>query len=69
MGSHLCDYFLAKGHEVICIDNLLTGDAGNIAHLFGNDKFRFIKHDVTNFIHVDGNIDNILHFCITGEPD
>lgn len=68
LGSHLCDYFLARGHEVICIDNLITGDPGNIAHLFGNERFRFIKHDVTDFIHVEGKIDNILHFASPASP-
>lgn len=68
LGSHLCDYFLGRGHEVICIDNLITGDPGNIAHLFGNERFRFIKHDVTDFIHVDGKIDNILHFASPASP-
>ncbi len=68
LGSHLCDYFLARGHEVICIDNLITGDPGNIAHLFGHEGFRFIKHDVTDFIHVDGKIDNILHFASPASP-
>ncbi len=68
LGSHLCDYFLDRGHEVICIDNLITGDPGNIAHLFGNERFRFIKHDVTDYIHVDGKIDNILHFASPASP-
>ncbi|MEN6463558.1 MAG: UDP-glucuronic acid decarboxylase family protein [Syntrophaceae bacterium] len=68
LGSHLCDYFLGRGHEVICIDNLITGDPGNIAHLFGNERFRFIKHDVTDFIHVDGKINNILHFASPASP-
>jgi len=68
LGSHLCDYFLGRGHEVICIDNLITGDPGNIAHLFGNERFRFIKHDVTDFIHVDGQINNILHFASPASP-
>lgn len=68
LGSHLCDYFLDRGHEVICIDNLITGDPGNIAHLFGNNRFRFIKHDVTDFIHVEGKIDNILHFASPASP-
>jgi dTDP-glucose 4,6-dehydratase len=68
LGSHLCDYFIDRGHEVICIDNLITGDPGNIAHLFGNERFRFIKHDVTDFIHVNGKIDNILHFASPASP-
>lgn len=68
LGSHLCDYFIDRGHEVICIDNLITGDPVNIAHLFGNERFRFIKHDVTDFIHVNGKIDNILHFASPASP-
>lgn len=68
LGSHLCDYFISKGHYVICMDNLLTGNIDNIAHLFGNDRFTFIKHDVTNFIYVEGEIDNILHFASPASP-
>ncbi len=68
LGSHLCDYFISKGHYVICMDNLLTGNIDNIAHLFGNDKFTFIKHDVTNFIYVEGKVDNILHFASPASP-
>ncbi|MCK4966706.1 GDP-mannose 4,6-dehydratase, partial [bacterium] len=47
IGSHLCDYFLAKGHEVICMDNLITGRMQNISHLLGNDKFKYVNYDVT----------------------
>jgi dTDP-glucose 4,6-dehydratase len=68
LGSHLCDYFLEKGHEVICMDNLLTGDMDNIAHLFGNGKFSFIKHNVTNFTYIEGRVDNILHFASPASP-
>ena len=68
LGSHLCDRMLAEGMRVICIDNLITGDLNNIAHLFGNDKFTFIKHDITNFIHVDGTVDYILHFASPASP-
>jgi len=68
LGSHLCDYFIAKGHHVVCMDNLLTGDMDNVAHLFGNDRFTFIKHDVTNFIYVEGKVDNILHFASPASP-
>jgi dTDP-glucose 4,6-dehydratase len=49
LGSHLCDYFLSEGHEVIAMDNLLTGNTANIEHLAGHDRFLFIKHDVTNY--------------------
>ncbi|GAB4416162.1 MAG: hypothetical protein Kow00106_11720 [Anaerolineae bacterium] len=54
LGSHLCDRFLAEGHQVIGMDNLLTGSVDNIAHLAGNENFLFIKHDVTNFIYLPG---------------
>ncbi len=68
LGSHLCDLFLARGHEVICMDNLITGSPDNIAHLFGRPGFRFVKHDVTNFIYVEGALDHILHFASPASP-
>lgn len=68
LGSHLCDKLISEGMQVICIDNLLTGNPDNIAHLFGNPNFSFIKHDVTNFIHVTGNVDYILHFASPASP-
>lgn len=68
LGSHLCDYFIKKGHTVIAMDNLITGNVKNIDHLFGNDKFLFIKHNVTNFIHVPGKIDAVLHFASPASP-
>jgi dTDP-glucose 4,6-dehydratase len=68
LGSHLCDKLIENDIEVICIDNLLTGDVSNIEHLFGNEKFRFVKHDVTNFIHVPGNVDYVLHFASPASP-
>jgi dTDP-glucose 4,6-dehydratase len=68
IGSHLADRFLAEGHQVIVMDNLLTGDAANIAHLFGRDDFRFVKHDVTNYIYVDGPLDAVLHFASPASP-
>ena len=68
MGSHLCDKLIANEIAVVCIDNLLTGDVSNIEHLFGNDKFTFIKHDVTNFIHVPGDVDYVLHFASPASP-
>ena len=55
LGSHLCENLLQKNLKVICIDNLLTGRISNIEHLFINENFTFIKHDITNFIHVPGN--------------
>jgi len=68
LGSHLCDRLIAEGHDVICMDNLITGSAGNIGHLFGNPKFTFIQHDVTNYIFVEGPLDYILHFASPASP-
>jgi dTDP-glucose 4,6-dehydratase len=67
IGSHLCDSLLDDGHSVIGIDNLLTGDMANIAHLMGRD-FVFVKHDVTNYIHVDGAVDYVLHWASPASP-
>ncbi len=68
IGSHLCERFLAEGHEVICVDNLLTGDRDNIAHLFANPRFTFIEQDITNYIYVSGPLDAILHFASPASP-
>lgn len=67
LGSHLCEYLLHQGHEVICMDNLLTGDIRNIEHLQG-ENFRFIKHDVTEYLFLAGPIDYILHFASPASP-
>ena len=68
LGSHLCERFLAEGHEVICMDNLITGNPDNVAHLIGNPKFSFVHHDVTNFIYVAGELDYVLHFASPASP-
>ena len=68
LGSHLCDALLARGHEVVGIDNLLTGTADNIAHLFGSAQFHFYNHDVTNYIYIAGEVDNVLHFASPASP-
>ncbi len=68
LGSHLCDRFLAEGHTVIAMDNLITGSTDNIAHLAGNPNFKFIKHDVTEYIYVEGDLDAILHFASPASP-
>ena len=68
IGSHLCDRFLREGHRVVAIDNLITGSQDNIAHLAGNRHFEFIYHDVSNFIHVPGPIDAVLHFASPASP-
>ena len=68
LGSHLCELFLARGHEVVCMDNFITGSPDNIKHLFGRDGFAFIKQDVTNYIHIDGPLDFVLHFASPASP-
>jgi dTDP-glucose 4,6-dehydratase len=68
LGSHLCDFLLAKGYRVICMDNLITGDVSNIAHHAGNDAFRFIKHDVTQYICLTEEIHHVLHFASPASP-
>ncbi len=68
LGSHLCDHLLQLGHEVICLDNLLTGSIDNIAHLLGNDRFLFYKHDVTEYIFLGGSIDAVMHFASPASP-
>ena len=68
LGSHLCDRFIKEGFEVVGMDNLITGDLKNIEHLFKLKEFEFYHHDVTNFIHVPGNIDYILHFASPASP-
>ncbi|HID12053.1 MAG TPA: SDR family oxidoreductase [Candidatus Latescibacteria bacterium] len=68
IGSHLCERFLERGHEVICVDNFITSSPDNIAHLFGREKFRLIKLDVTEFIYIDGPLDFVLHFASPASP-
>jgi dTDP-glucose 4,6-dehydratase len=68
LGSHLCDRFLADGHSVIGIDNFITGSPDNLAHLMGNERFHFVKHDVTNHIFIDGPLDGVLHFASPASP-
>lgn len=68
LGSHLCDHLLGKGHKVICIDNLITGNVSNIAHLAGNENFRFIRMDVTEYLYIPGDVDFIFHFASPASP-
>ncbi|HMN28156.1 MAG TPA: SDR family oxidoreductase [Caldilineaceae bacterium] len=68
LGSHLCDRLLAEGHDVIAMDNLITGSVDNIAHLAGNRRFHFIHHNVTNYIYLKGPLDAILHFASPASP-
>jgi len=69
LGSHLCDRLLGEGHEIIGLDNFITGNPGNIAHLTGNEKFSFQKHDVSNYIFVKGKVDAVLHFASPASPN
>ncbi len=68
LGSHLCDYLLDRGHQVIALDNLITGEIDNIAHLAGNNDFKFIKQDVTEYIYIKEDLDYILHFASPASP-
>jgi dTDP-glucose 4,6-dehydratase len=68
LGSHLCDRLLAEGHDVIAMDNLITGSTDNIAHLAGNRRFLFVEQDVTHYIYLKGSLDAILHFASPASP-
>jgi dTDP-glucose 4,6-dehydratase len=68
VGSHLCERLVADGHEVLCVDNLLTGAVRNIEHLRDQPGFRFIEHNISEPLHVDGRIDNVLHFASPASP-
>jgi len=68
IGSHLCDHLLGQGHDIICMDNLSTGSTDNIAHLAGSDRFHFIKHNVTDYIYVEGALDAVLHLASLPSP-
>jgi dTDP-glucose 4,6-dehydratase len=68
IGSHLCDRLIAEGHDVVCVDNFITGRPENIAHLIGNPQFNVVNHDVSTFVFVSGDVDNILHFASPASP-
>jgi dTDP-glucose 4,6-dehydratase len=68
LGSHLCEALLARGDTVVCLDNLSTGNLRNIEHLFGRDGFEFVKHDVTNYVYVPGDVDAVMHFASPASP-
>ncbi|HEX4823334.1 MAG TPA: UDP-glucuronic acid decarboxylase family protein [Candidatus Polarisedimenticolaceae bacterium] len=68
LGSHLCDRLLAEGYRVVAMDNLVTGSTDNIAHLAGHPDFRFVHHDVTNYIFLDGPLHAVLHFASPASP-
>jgi dTDP-glucose 4,6-dehydratase len=69
LGSHLSDRLLAEGHEIVGLDNFITGNPQNIAHLMGNERFSFYKHDVSNYIFVQGKVDAVLHFASPASPN
>lgn len=68
LGSHLCDRFLRDGHEVVALDNLITGNTDNISHLANNPNFSFIHHDVSQYIFISGQVDGVLHFASPASP-
>jgi dTDP-glucose 4,6-dehydratase len=68
LGSHLTDRLLSEGHRVIAIDNLITGNTDNIAHLAGNKNFQFIKHNVTEYIYLPSRVDYVFHFASPASP-
>ena len=68
LGSHLCDRFLAEGHDVVGLDNFVTGHPDNVAHLIGNDRFEFVRHDISTYTYVAGPLDGVLHFASPASP-
>jgi dTDP-glucose 4,6-dehydratase len=68
IGSHLCDRFLSRGHEVICVDNLITGSTENVAHLRDDPRFTYLQHDISQALTLDGPLDNVLHFASPASP-
>jgi len=68
LGSHLCDLLLSKGHEIICMDNLITGRIENVSHLIGHERFSFIKYNVCDYLHIDGPLDGVMHFASPASP-
>jgi dTDP-glucose 4,6-dehydratase len=68
LGSHLCDLLLERGYDVIAMDNLVTGNTDNIAHLLGHPRFKFVNHNVTDYIFVEGPVDAVLHFASPASP-
>ncbi len=69
LGSHLCERLLNEGHQVIGMDNFVTGNPENLSHLAGNQNFLFIRHDVSNFIFVPGKVDGVMHFASPASPN
>lgn len=68
LGSHLCERLVALGHDVLCMDNFMTGRPENIAHLMGRERFSFVKYNVCEYLHVDGRLDAVMHFASPASP-
>src|SRR5438128_5802380 len=68
VGSHLCDRFLSEGHEVVCVDNFITGSAANLEHLRQNQRFTLLQHDISRPLKIEGEVTNILHFASPASP-
>src|SRR5438128_10244740 len=68
LGSHLCDRLIEMGYYVRCMYNLSTGSTENVAHLLGNSRFRFVKHNVVDYLYVEGPVDAVLHFASPASP-
>jgi len=68
LGSHLCDLLVGQGHQVVCMDNLITGRPENFAHLMGHERFSFVKYNVCDYLHVNGPLDAVMHFASPASP-
>jgi len=68
LGSHLCDLLIGKGHQIVCMDNLITSRMENISHLMGHERFSFVKYNVCDYLHVDGPLDAVMHFASPASP-
>ena len=68
LGSHLCDRLIGMGHEVVCVDNLITGSMDNLAHLVGHERFRFVRYNVCDYLFVEGALDAVMHFASPASP-
>ena len=68
LGSHLCDRLIGMGHQVVCVDNLITGSMDNLAHLVGHERFRFVQYNVCDYLHVEGALDAVMHFASPASP-
>src|SRR5437016_11653561 len=68
LGSHLCDRLIGMGHEVVCIDNLVTGSMDNVAHLLGHERFTYVHYNVCDYLYVEGPLDAVMHFASPASP-